>query len=53
VIGRLFRSERNQTSTTELVILLRPLVVNDGDWPQLVKDSNDRIDDLARKGKLQ
>jgi MSHA biogenesis protein MshL len=53
VLGRLFRSERNQTSTTELVILLRPLVVNDGDWPQLVKDSNDRVDDLARKGKLQ
>ena len=53
VIGRLFRSERNQTSTTELVILLRPLVVNDGDWPQLVKESNDRVDELTRKGKLQ
>jgi MSHA biogenesis protein MshL len=53
VLGKLFRSERNQTSTTELVILLRPLVVNDGDWPQLVKESNDRVDDLARKGKLQ
>jgi MSHA biogenesis protein MshL len=52
-LGRLFRSERNQTSTTELVILLRPLVVNDGDWPQLVKESNDRVDELARKGKLQ
>ena len=53
VLGKLFRSERNQTSTTELVILLRPLVVNDGDWPQLVKESNDRVDELARKGKLQ
>ncbi len=53
VLGRLFRSERNQTSTTELVILLRPLVVNDGDWPQLVKESNDRVEELARKGKLQ
>ena len=52
-LGRLFRSERNQTATTELVILLRPLVVNDGDWPQLVKESNDRVDELARKGKLQ
>ena len=52
-LGRLFRSERNQTSTTELVILLRPLVVADGDWPQLVKESNDRVDELARKGKLQ
>lgn len=52
-LGRLFRSERNQTSTTELVILLRPLVVSDNDWPQLVKESTDRVDDLARKGKLQ
>jgi MSHA biogenesis protein MshL len=52
-LGRLFRSERNQTSTTELVILLRPLVVNDSDWPELVKDSTDRVDELARKGKLQ
>ena len=52
-LGRLFRSERNQTSTTELVILLRPLVVGDNDWPELVKESNDRVDELARKGKLQ
>jgi MSHA biogenesis protein MshL len=52
-LGRLFRSERNQTSTTELVILLRPLVVGDNDWPQLVKEATDRVDDLARKGKLQ
>jgi MSHA biogenesis protein MshL len=52
-LGKLFRSERNQSSTVELVILLRPVVVADNDWPQLVKDSNDRVDDLARKGKLQ
>jgi MSHA biogenesis protein MshL len=52
-LGRLFRSERNQTSTTELVILLRPLVVGDSDWTTLVKESNDRVDELARKGKLQ
>jgi MSHA biogenesis protein MshL len=52
-LGKLFRSERKQNSTTELVILLRPLVVNDGDWPQLVRESNDRVDELARKGKLQ
>ena len=47
-LGRLFRSERDQTSTTELVILLRPLVVDDDDWPQLVKEPNDRVDELAR-----
>jgi MSHA biogenesis protein MshL len=53
-LGRLFRSERNQTSTTELVILLRPLVVaDDNEWSQLVQESSDRVDELARKGKLQ
>ncbi len=52
-LGRLFRSERNQSSTVELVILLRPLVVADADWSQLVSESNERVDELARKGKLQ
>jgi MSHA biogenesis protein MshL len=52
-LGRLFRSERKQTKTTELVILLRPLVVGDGDWPTLVAEPTNRIDSLARKGKLQ
>lgn len=52
-LGKLFRSERKQTSTVELVILLRPQVVADQEWPQLVKDSTDRVDELARKGKLQ
>lgn len=51
-LGRLFRSERKQTRTTELVILLRPIVVSDGDWPKLVSEPQDRIDSLARKGKL-
>lgn len=52
-LGKLFRSERKQNSTVELVILLRPLVVNDNAWPQIVKDETDRVDELARKGKLQ
>jgi MSHA biogenesis protein MshL len=53
VMGRLFRSERDMKKTVELVILLRPLVVNDADWPQLVREPNDRLDSLAREGKLQ
>jgi len=52
-LGRLFRSERQQTKTTELVILLRPLVVSDSDWPNLVSEPTSRIDNLARKGKVQ
>ena len=51
-IGRLFRSERDQSSTIELVILLRALVVDDGDWPALVKEPTERVDDLGRQGKL-
>jgi len=51
-LGKLFRSERDQSSTVELVILLRPLVVDDGDWPALVKDPTDRVEDLTRQGKL-
>jgi MSHA biogenesis protein MshL len=52
-VGRLFRSERKQSNTVELVILLRPLVVSDGDWPTLVKEPSSRLDDLAHKGGLQ
>ena len=51
-IGKLFRSERDQSSTVELVILLRPLVVDDGDWPALVKDPTERLEDLSKQGKL-
>jgi len=51
-IGRLFRSERDQKTTTELVILLRPLVVNDEDWSPLVQEPTDRIESLSNKGKL-
>ena len=51
-LGRLFRSERDQTTTTELVILLRPLVVNDGDWAKLVQEPSERIEQMGKKGKL-
>jgi MSHA biogenesis protein MshL len=53
-IGRLFRSERDQRRTTELVILLRPLVVDDGDdWQPMVDEPLQRIDELANKGDLK
>jgi MSHA biogenesis protein MshL len=52
-VGRLFRSQRDLTSTVELVILLRPLVVNDADWPKLVQEPTDRIEALTERGKLQ
>jgi MSHA biogenesis protein MshL len=52
-LGRLFRSDRKQSNTIELVILLRPLIVSDGDWPALVQEPSGRIEELARKAKLQ
>jgi hypothetical protein len=36
----------------ELVILLRPLVVEDADWPQLVREPEQRIEALRRTGEL-
>jgi MSHA biogenesis protein MshL len=52
-VGRLFRSQRDINSTVELVILLRPMVVNDADWPKLVQEPTDRIQALTEQGKLK
>ena len=53
IAGRLFRSERDQTVTTELVIFLRPLVVEDDEWEKLVDERNQRLDEVTKQGKLQ
>ena len=52
-VGRLFRSERDRRTTTELVILLRPLVVGDDDWQPLVDEPVKRIEELATRGELK
>ena len=52
-LGRLFRSERDRSATTELVILLRPLVVNDDSWPALVEEPTKRIEEMSQKGGLK
>jgi len=52
-VGRLFRSQRDMSTTTELVILLRPLVVSDADWPKLVQEPTDRIEALTEQSKLK
>jgi MSHA biogenesis protein MshL len=49
-VGRLFRSEQNQRSTVELVILLRPIVVADSDWPGLINEPSARLQDLNKRG---
>jgi MSHA biogenesis protein MshL len=38
-VGRLFRSEQDTKSKVELVILLRAMVVNGGDWPKIIQES--------------
>ena len=52
-LGNLFRSKRDLTSTVELVILLRPVVVDDGDWAAMVR-RNARIASQRwrKKGEL-
>lgn len=52
VLGRLFRSERDQTRTVELVLLLRPLVPTDADWEKLAAEPQDRAAGLAELGKV-
>jgi MSHA biogenesis protein MshL len=49
-LGKLFRSDQNQTHTVELVILLRPIVVTDTNWPTLVEESGARLHDLNQRG---
>jgi MSHA biogenesis protein MshL len=49
LVGKLFRSERKQSTTVELVILLRPLVVTDADWPALVREPTERISKLQQQ----
>jgi len=47
-VGRLFRSSREVETKTELVILLRPLVVDeDDDWRRIIQPSADRLNALG------
>ncbi len=51
VLGNLFKSKQTTSTKTELVILLKPIVVgeNDGDWNSLVKSSIDNAKKLDPK----
>ncbi len=51
-LGELFKHRRKQTAKSELVILLRPIVVNDsGDWTKDLRMSRQRMDRL--RGELE
>lgn len=46
-LGELFKHRKDSTRKTELVILLRPVVVNgDGDWRQEIDATRERIQNL-------
>jgi MSHA biogenesis protein MshL len=46
---RLFGSTRDVSSKTELIILLRPVVVDDDDdWPRLIRPSAERIETMSQ-----
>lgn len=49
LLGALFRHDRQSATRSELVILLRPLVINDNEWPGVVQDSRGRFSTLERE----
>jgi MSHA biogenesis protein MshL len=51
-LGRLFRSDQNQRQTIELVILLRPLIVEDAGWTGLVNERGREIQELNDEAGL-
>ena len=47
---RLFGSTREVETKTELIILLRPIVVDeDGDWPEIIRPAADRLSALGEE----
>jgi len=53
VIGNLFKSKRDASTTVELVLLLRAIVVGDDEWDGLVKEPMERAAALSRKGDIE
>ncbi len=50
-LGRLFEHSRLASSQTELVILLRPMVVGHGDWEGELRDTSQRMGDIWNSGR--
>jgi type II secretory pathway component GspD/PulD (secretin) len=48
-VGRLFRSERDVKKVVELVILLRPIVVDDSAWQKIVDETTKRLEILEKQ----
>jgi MSHA biogenesis protein MshL len=52
VLGRLFRSDQDVKKVVELVILLRPVVVDDQAWQKMVDAQMQKIADMEKHIKL-
>ena len=53
VLGNLFKSKRDTSTTVELVLLLRPIVTSDQDWERLVRESEERTAAISKKGGVE
>jgi MSHA biogenesis protein MshL len=53
LLGNLFKSKRDASTTVELVLLLRPIVTDDRNMEQLVRDANERTATLSRQGGVE
>jgi type II secretory pathway component GspD/PulD (secretin) len=52
VVGKLFRSQQKTDDHTELVILLRPIIVDSDDqWTQLTGEAMDHANALDPKAR--
>ena len=52
-IGNLFKSKRDLSTTVELVLLLRPVVVDDTNMDAMVLESTERAAALSKKGDVE
>jgi MSHA biogenesis protein MshL len=53
VLGNLFKSKRDVSTTVELVLLLRPVIATDQDWERMVAEANERTASMAARGKVE
>jgi MSHA biogenesis protein MshL len=52
-VGHLFKSKRDLSTTVELVLLLRPVVVDDTNMDAMVLESTERAAALSKKGDVE
>jgi MSHA biogenesis protein MshL len=52
-VGNLFKSKRDLSTTVELVLLLRPVVVDDTSMDAMVLESTERAAALSKKGDVE